>query len=54
MREISARLGRSVAILQDLCGPKIRTGALQDGAGVNLAAEAEIAVTTLRVREMPR
>jgi pyruvate kinase len=49
VREISVRLGRSVAILQDLCGPKIRTGALQGGAGVNLAAEAEITITTLPV-----
>ena len=49
VREISVRLGRSVAILQDLCGPKIRTGALQGGAAVNLAAEAEITITTLPV-----
>jgi len=49
VREISARLGRSVAILQDLCGPKIRTGALQGGANVNLATEAEVTITTLPV-----
>jgi pyruvate kinase len=46
VRSISARLGRSVAILQDLCGPKIRTGSLQDGSAVNLVEGAEITVTT--------
>lgn len=30
IREISARIGKPVAILQDLQGPKIRLGALQD------------------------
>jgi len=49
VREISARLGRPVAILQDLCGPKIRTGALQGGADVNLATGAEVTITTLPV-----
>ena len=49
VREISARLGRSVAILQDLCGPKIRTGALQGGADVRLATDAEITISTLPV-----
>jgi len=46
VRSISARLGRSVAILQDLCGPKIRTGSLQGGSAVNLVEGAEITVTT--------
>jgi pyruvate kinase len=46
VRSISARLGRSVAILQDLCGPKIRTGSLQGGSAVNLMEGAEITVTT--------
>jgi pyruvate kinase len=49
LRAISARLGRPVAILQDLCGPKIRTGALQGGVEVNLAAGAEVTISTLPV-----
>jgi pyruvate kinase len=36
VREEAARLGRPVAILQDLQGPKIRTGALQGGLPVQL------------------
>jgi pyruvate kinase len=46
LRAISARLGRSVAILQDLCGPKIRTGALQGGVPIDLVEGAEISITT--------
>jgi len=46
VRAISARLGQSVGILQDLCGPKIRTGALQGGADVKLVEGTEITVTT--------
>jgi pyruvate kinase len=46
LREISQRLERPVAILQDLCGPKIRTGTLKGGAPVQLVPGAEIVVTT--------
>jgi pyruvate kinase len=46
LREISESLGRPVAILQDLCGPKIRTGSLQGGAAIRLVPGAEIVVTT--------
>ena len=45
-REISTRLGSSVAILQDLCGPKIRTGKLQGGAPVELVEGERITITT--------
>ncbi len=45
-REISARLDRSVAILQDLCGPKIRTGKLQGGAPIELVKGERITITT--------
>src|SRR5947209_18938050 len=36
VRALSTRLDCPVAILQDLQGPKIRTGALQDGKPVRL------------------
>jgi len=44
-RDISARLHRPVALLQDLSGPKIRTGKVRDGQ-VELVKGARIAVTT--------
>jgi pyruvate kinase len=46
VRAISARLDCAVAILQDLQGPKIRTGALQDGKPVTLANGAQVTITT--------
>jgi pyruvate kinase len=36
IRHVAARLGDEVAILQDLSGPKIRTGALEGGAPLSL------------------
>jgi pyruvate kinase len=44
VREIAARLHRPIALLQDLSGPKIRTGKVKDG--VVLAKGARIAITT--------
>jgi pyruvate kinase len=44
-REIAARLHRPVALLQDLSGPKIRTGAVK-GDEVELVKGARIAITT--------
>ena len=32
VREAARQLARPVAVLADLCGPKIRTGLMQDGA----------------------
>ena len=46
VRAISARLGCAVAILQDLQGPKIRTGKLQDGKPVRLVDGSHITITT--------
>ncbi len=46
VRAISARLGCVVAILQDLQGPKIRTGALQDGKPVTLVDGTQVTITT--------
>jgi pyruvate kinase len=44
-REIGARLHRPLALLQDLSGPKIRTGKVA-GEGVLLVKGARIAITT--------
>ena len=46
IRAISSRLGCSIAILQDLQGPKIRTGQLQGGQPVQLIDGAEVTITT--------
>jgi pyruvate kinase len=46
-REISAQLGIHTAILQDLPGPKVRTGRLADGAAsVRLERGAQFVITT--------
>jgi pyruvate kinase len=46
VRALSARLNCAVAILQDLQGPKIRTGALQDGKPVRLVDGTQVTITT--------
>jgi pyruvate kinase len=46
VREISANKGRSVALLQDLSGPKIRTGQLRGDGPVELKDGARIRITT--------
>jgi pyruvate kinase len=47
LRAASRHLGKAVAVLQDLQGPKIRTGPLAAGrAGVTLRPGAEIVITT--------
>ena len=38
IRQAATESGRAIAILQDLSGPKIRTGLLQDGAPIKLVA----------------
>jgi len=50
IRTISARLGCAIAILQDLQGPKIRTGALQGGQPVHLVDGARITITSRDVQ----
>ncbi|MBA2678499.1 MAG: pyruvate kinase, partial [Ktedonobacteraceae bacterium] len=50
VRAISARLNIPVAILQDLQGPKIRVGTLQDGGPVTLVTGASLTITT---RDIP-
>jgi pyruvate kinase len=46
LRAAAERLGRSLAILQDLQGPKIRTGALTDGKAVTLRDGQRFTITT--------
>ena len=46
LRTLSARMGCPLAILQDLQGPKIRTGALQGGQPVQLVDGARVTITT--------
>jgi pyruvate kinase len=47
LRAASRHLGKAVGVLQDLQGPKIRTGPLKAGrAGVTLEPGAEIVITT--------
>lgn len=46
IREISKRLGKPLACLQDLCGPKIRTGPINDPSGVLLETNHAFTLTT--------
>ena len=46
VRSAAAALGRHVAVLQDLQGPKIRTGPLVDGRPVELVAGQRFTITT--------
>lgn len=46
VRESAAAASREVAILQDLSGPKIRTGRLVDGAPIPLARGSRLLITT--------
>ncbi|MCC7360235.1 MAG: pyruvate kinase [Anaerolineales bacterium] len=49
LRRVSRRLLKPVAILQDLQGPKIRTGTLAGGQGVVLKDQATFTITTREV-----
>ncbi len=46
VREAAKRAGREVAILQDLGGPKIRTGLLDGGKPIRLEVGAELRIVT--------
>jgi pyruvate kinase len=46
IRSAAARLGRQAAILQDLGGPKIRTGTLEGGTPIQLKAGEPLAIVT--------
>jgi len=49
VREAATAAGRAVAVLQDLQGPKIRTGLLAGGRPVQLVAGATFSITTEEV-----
>ena len=49
IRRVSRRLAKPVSILQDLQGPKIRTGTLAGGQGVLLKDQAAFTITTREV-----
>ncbi len=53
IREISARLGIAVAILQDLAGPKIRVGRIPE-PGITLKAGDEFVLTNRPREEIPQ
>jgi pyruvate kinase len=46
VRQAAARAGRDVAILQDLGGPKIRTGVLRDGRAFQVTAGDTLCIAT--------
>ncbi|MEK7641437.1 MAG: pyruvate kinase [Patescibacteria group bacterium] len=46
IREVMKKTGKTVAILQDLCGPKIRIGTFKDDKTINLKAGATFTLTT--------
>jgi pyruvate kinase len=46
LRRVAAQLGRTVCILQDLQGPKMRTGAMLDGKPVLLSMGQRFTITT--------
>lgn len=49
IRTVAAKLGRHVAILADLCGPKIRAGHFE-GGGIDLEDGARVVVTVRKVK----
>ncbi|MCW7752889.1 pyruvate kinase [Desulfobotulus sp. H1] len=52
IRNVSEKLGVPVAVLQDLCGPKIRVGNLPE-SGVRLVAGAEVIISIFPETETP-
>ncbi|MFI5183845.1 MAG: pyruvate kinase, partial [Vicinamibacteria bacterium] len=46
VRDITSSLGRPVALLQDLSGPKIRTGNVKGGGVIDLKTGAKLVITT--------
>lgn len=53
LRRLARRLGKTVAILQDLQGPKIRTGPLERGGHIELRPGSTLTITTRPVAGKP-
>ena len=53
VRSLAQDLGRNVAIMMDLQGPKIRTGKLAGGVPISLENGAELRITTEDVEGGP-
>jgi pyruvate kinase len=49
LRKVAAELGRTVCVLQDLQGPKIRTGGLRNHQPVNLVYGSRVTLTDQKV-----
>jgi pyruvate kinase len=49
LRKVAAELGRTVCILQDLQGPKIRTSALRNHTPVNLVSGSRVTITNREI-----
>lgn len=49
LRRLAREQGKTLAVLQDLQGPKIRTGPLEGGRPVELRSNASVILTTRRV-----
>jgi pyruvate kinase len=49
LRRVAASLGRTICVLQDLQGPKIRTSALRDHKPVELVAGSRVTITNREV-----
>jgi len=50
LRRLARQRGRILAVLQDLQGPKIRTGLLEEGQPVELKQNSQVTLTTRPVR----
>ena len=53
LRRVAAELGRSICILQDLQGPKIRTGRLKSHAPISLKKGQSVTITSKDVEGSP-
>ncbi len=49
LRRLAIESGRTLAVLQDLQGPKIRTGSLEGGQHIELRSNARVTITTRRI-----